>query len=118
MFKPNATCTLYSRTDEQDVYGVYSFLPPKMNTPCAVVQMDLVVKKTSVRADSSASRGRAEEEIGLVRLLFPSTVSIQEYDVVEINGVVIEVIRIFPRRDVLGKVDHYQVDFRKGALPS
>jgi hypothetical protein len=117
MFIPNATCELYSRTDIQDVYGDFSFLPPQQNVPCAVVQMDLVVKKTSVRADSSASRGRAEEEIGLVRLLFPVTVSVKEGDIVAVDGQVVEVIRIFPRRDITGKLDHYQVDFRKGALP-
>jgi hypothetical protein len=118
MFLPNTSCTLHSRTDTQDIYGTYTFLPPKLKVPCGVTQMDLVVKKTSVRADSSASRGRAEEEIGLARLLFSKTVVIREGDVVEILGQVIEVSRIFPRLDILGQLDHVQVDFRKGALPA
>lgn len=117
MFIPNTTCRLYSRTDTQDLYGQYSFAAP-VTVGCSVVQMDLVVKKTSVRADSSASRGRAEEEIGLVRLLFPTSTSVKEGDVCEVDGYAIEVIRIFPRRNTVGQLDHYQVDFRKGALPA
>jgi hypothetical protein len=117
MFLPNQSCKLYRRTDKQDVYGNYSYKAP-VTVPCTVTLMDLNVKKTSVRADSSASRGRAEEEIGLARLLFPASTVVNEGDVVSVDGEVLEVIRLFPRRDVLGRPDHLQVDFRRGALPS
>jgi hypothetical protein len=117
MFIPNTTCQLYNRTDEQNIYATYIYLPPR-TVACAITEMDLSVKKTSVRADSSASRGRAEEEMGLARLLFPADTVIREGDIVTIDFEVLEVSRIFARRDVLGRMDHKQVDFRKGALPA
>lgn len=117
MFIPNATCRLYRHTNIKDLYGAYVFDAP-VTVRCSVISLDLKVAKTSVRVDSSASRGRAEEEVGLATLLFLPNTQITEGDVVQVDGQVLEVIRLFPRRDVLGKVDHITVDLRKGALPA
>ena len=116
MFIPNSHCLLYRRGAGKDVYNNYAFAAP-ISVPCTVVTVDVKVAKTSVRADSSASRGRAEEEIGLTRILFNPNIGIKDYDIVEVDGQVAEAIRIFPRRNVLGVIDHIQVDFRRGALP-
>ena len=117
MFVPNTTCQLYTRSDTQNLYGGYTYNDP-ITVPCAIVSMDLKVSKTSVRADSSASRGRAEEEVGSARLLFPASTAVKEGDLASVDGYPIEVIRIFSRHDVLGNIDHLQIDFRKGQFPS
>lgn len=117
MFLPNSSCELYRRNSTPDVYNAYSF-QAGVTVRCSIVTLDVKVAKTSVRADTSASKGRAEEEIGLTRILFPANTEINEYDIVVVDGQVAEVIRIFPRRNVLGRVDHLQVDFRRGALPA
>lgn len=117
MFRPNTYCYVYQRSDEQDAYAQFTYSQP-IKTPCSVTQMDLKVAKTSVRADSSASRGRAEEEIGMARLLFLPNAVLREGDIVTIDGNALEVMRIFQRHDVNGKVDHLQVDLRKGMFPN
>lgn len=117
MFRPNTHCLLFVRSDTQDLYGSYTFDDP-ITVPCTVVAMDLKVTKTSVRADSSASRGRAEEEIGTARILFKADATIKEGDQVQMDGNTLDCTRIFQRHDVLGKIDHLQVDFRKGAVPA
>ncbi len=117
MFIPNTYCLKYPRSDTQDVYSNYSY-GPAVRMACSVTALDLKVSTTSVRADSSASRGRAEEEIGSARILFPKTAIIREGDIVQVEDEYIECTRIFPRRNVLGRIDHIQVDFRKGVNPN
>lgn len=118
MFNPNNTCVLRKATATLDVRGERTYLPPKRGVPCAVVSLDLLIDKTSVRADSSGSRGRAEEQQGDALLLFPTYVTIANLDIVEVDGVTLEVISVFPRRNVLGQLDHFEVKGRRSELPS
>lgn len=116
MFIPNATCQFYQRTGKRDVFSNHSYYPA-VATPCSVVTLDLKVTKTPLREGASGTRGRAEEEVGLIRLLFLPNCPIAEGDLVQVENQIGEAIRLFPRRNILGKIDHIQVDFRKGALP-
>lgn len=80
-----------------------------------VVKLSLGAAKTSVRADSSASRGKSEELEADARLLFPSWGSKPEPGDVLTIRVVNEVYRlkiksVFPRLSVLGQLDHWQTD--------
>lgn len=116
MFQPNTRCELRRRSATTDRRGEYTYSAP-VSVPCAVVKLDLATQKTSVRADSSGSRGKAMEEGGNAVLLFPTYVAIAEADIVEVDGEVIEVIGIFPRRDVLGRLDHKEVHLVESQLP-
>jgi len=68
-------------------------------------------KKTSVRTDASASRGTAQEILADARLLFPKYVELKPGDRLSIMGFELTVVSIFPRHNVLGAHDHWEVDF-------
>lgn len=108
MFIANVDCTIAPHAGN-DVYG-----KPKHGAPvkarCAMVKMAYDEKKTSVRADSSASRGNAEEIVADARLLFIKTTVIQMDDLVTVAGYQLRVIGVFPRYTVQGRLDHWQVD--------
>lgn len=111
-FLPNLNATLRrakTGTDEYDAYGNRSYQAAEP-IRLAVVRLDAGVSKTSVRADSSASRGAAEELLHDARLLFPTRHLPKTYDLIEIAGVVLETKSVMPRFDVFGRLDHYQVD--------
>lgn len=111
MFRPNTSCLLIRRSLVRDLYGRTTYAAP-VTTPCAVITYDLATHKTSVRADSSASGGRAEHLAGVVRFLFPKHVTIIRGDRVHKDGYTLEVIEVHPRRSVLGPIDHIEVDLR------
>ena len=75
MFRPNLTCIISVSSGETDVYG--KPMPAKRVTErCAIVKLDIKNTKTSVRADTSASRGNARELIAdSVILLTKNTVA-------------------------------------------
>lgn len=109
MFIPNTTGML-SRANGRDVYGQFQWSAPAQ-VRCAVVHLNKLIQKTSVRTDSSASRGNAEETIATAKILFPTSVAIGAEDKFEIQGFKMRVTAIEPRRSVLGKHDHNEVDF-------
>ena len=76
-----------------------------------MVHLNGLAAISSVRTDQSASRGNAEERTEIAKLLFPSTVTIGLEDKFEILGHTLRVIKIQPRNSVLGRLDHYEVDF-------
>ena len=77
---------------------------------CAIVKLTQVSEPTSVRTDSSASRGAAREIIADARLLFPRTVDVNIDDKVEVMGMSLKVLSVFPRTTIGGQHDHNQVD--------
>jgi len=111
LFRPNTTCLLRRRGATANVYGKYTF-SAGVTVPCAVVTYDLATQKSSVRADSSGSRGRALELAGIARFLFPTTVQVQRGDLIFKDNVWLEVIEIHPRRGVDGRHDHNEVDMK------
>lgn len=117
MFLPNNRCRVYRRSTTTDRRGEYAYAKPPENVACSVVSLGLKLEKTSVRADSSGSRGKALEEQGLAQILFPTYVTVREGDIIEAEGEGLEVIGIYPRRNVLGRLDHYDVTLTKAQLP-
>lgn len=116
MFRPNTSCLLHRRTGVVSIRGEVSYLPPA-KTPCGVVKTAAKLMKSSVRADATSSRGRTDEEQGETRLLFPMSVDIGQGDIVEIDGFVLSCVQVFPRRNVLGRLDHKDCRFEPGVLP-
>lgn len=107
MFRPNTTATLLRKTG-RDIHGREKFGAP-VPLPCAVVSLAEKVVQSSVRADSSGSRGSAEIETLQGNILIPPTVTITEGDVIKILGRIMEVDSIEPRNDVFGRLHHQEV---------
>lgn len=110
MITANVACQI-SRLKSYDLYGK-EVLKPVQKTKCAVVKLIFSNLPTSVRADSSASRGFAEEIQSDARLLFNETADIQINDKVEIAGGMLRVITRHIRYNVSGQIDHIQVDLK------
>lgn len=109
MFRPNLKCKL-ATYEKADGYGKRQYGPWK-TVPCAIVKLVQESKKTSVRTDSSATRGTAQEILANARLLFPKYVSLKPGDRVSILGFELTVVSVFPRHNVLGNQDHWEIDF-------
>lgn len=105
---PNIDCTIV-KAGTFDVYGQPQ-LGEVIETRCSIVKLVSAREKTSVRADSSASRGNAVEIVADARLLFPVGSDIVNGDKVVVAGVSLRVDSVFPRHDIYGVLDHIQVD--------
>ena len=85
-------------------------LDESRDSHCSVLKLDLAVAKSSVRVDSSASRGYAHEQVVVGRLLFSKFEKLAVGDRVDLMGVSLKVASCMPRISVTGDLDHYQVD--------
>lgn len=109
MFNPNNRAFWMKKASKRTITGGESFSARRV-LPCSVVFLKDTSASTTVRADSSASRGAAEEHQASAKILVPPQYAIARGDVVEIEGVLIEIVTIQPRRDTFGKIDHQEVD--------
>jgi hypothetical protein len=107
LLKPNIDCKLAHKTGynkhSEPTYG------PDRSVKCRVVRFKSASLKSTVRADSSATRGRAQEEIFETIILFHPSTNIAKDDKVTIFGQVMRVVSIEIRLTTSGKVDHYEV---------
>lgn len=108
MFIPNKSCTISKRTG-YDSWGKALYSNP-VPAKCAIIKLTEAREKTSVRTDSSASRGNAEEIKSDARLLFPASTIINKSDIITILNFKLSVTSAFPRVDIPGNLDHWQVD--------
>lgn len=109
MFRPNIACKIYVASGKNDVYG--QPLPAEVrNERCSVVKLVTMSEKTSVRVDSSASRGTAREFQTEAVILLQSNTAANIDDVIEVANTTMRITSKFPRIDILGKLDHYQVE--------
>lgn len=118
--RPRTTCWITSRTDGFDRVGRPVMNTRRRRTKCAIVELYDESDKTTVRADSSASRGRADERLADARLLLKPNEEVKLGDVVEVEirnapNLKIEVVRIFRRTDVAGHVHHIDLEGVKWA---
>lgn len=108
MFIPNVFA-MVAQPVGHTIHGEVMF-DPSVRTPCAVVRLDYSAQKTSVRADSTASRGAAGERVAQSRMLFPENVRIEVGSKVEIAGLTLRVTTKEPRYAVTGRLDHFECD--------
>jgi hypothetical protein len=108
MFIPNQTAILLRKLAKRDIHGRENFMPG-VPIRCSVVSLTDRVVTTSVRADSTASRAAADEEVLQAKLMVQVHVTIKKGDVLHIAGRRIEVAGIHQRFDILGKHDHNEV---------
>lgn len=109
MFIPNQVCEIYSPSDEMNLYGE-SVGEVRRIEKCAIVKLTVGGEKTSVRADSSASRGAAREIVADARLLMMPNSKVEIGDRVVLLGQSLRVLDIFPRHNITGRLEHLQVD--------
>lgn len=99
--------SLYKKVG-MDLYGEakYEFAAQvKMGVVSFINSMD----KTSVRADSSASRGKAEIALFDAVFIIPITVSIDKEDVLVVNGKKLRIDSVHQRWGLRGRPGHYEV---------
>lgn len=107
MFIPTIPCTVRLKY-KTNVYGEASLSEPVAER-CNLVRMRVESEHTTVRADSSATRGYADEfAASNVILLAPNTAARFD-DQITVLGVSIRVKSLHPRYDVQGRIDHFEV---------
>jgi hypothetical protein len=82
----------------------------KKHVKCSVIYFRVGQADVSIRADRSESKGKAEEGAGKVRILLPPKTVINAGDRVDLLGVTLRAIIVFPRISLNGKLHHKQVD--------
>lgn len=108
MFKPNQLCIVHLASNQTDVFGMPT--PGiKVKERCSVVKMKISNIKSAVRADTSASRGNAQEIESDTVILLARTTRAGIDDNIEIHGNQFRIMSIHPRFTVVGDLDHYEV---------
>lgn len=105
LFNPNATCSLLKNTG-YSAYGEQTYSKEPIIEKCAVLNAKRAMKKSSVRADSSASRGNAQETIADFWLILMPDTEAEIDDLVEIHGVRVKIVDLIPRYGLDGSHDH------------
>lgn len=108
ILSPQIQARLYVHTGT-DLYGEPSYRGPRV-IGVGVVRLHMGSKITSVRADSSATRGGSSEQIADAVLLFEAKDAPNLSDRVEVSGFRLKVIGFQPRYDLMGNLAHWQVD--------
>lgn len=76
---------------------------------CSIVMDQTAEQHTTVRADSSGSRGYAWEFAAKAKILLLPTTQAKINDKLDVAGVSLQITGMFPRYDVFGELDHYEV---------
>jgi len=109
MFSPNLDCLIQLTSGKTDIYS--QPIPGKLvKERCSIIKLMIENEKSSVRADSSASRGSALELETMSTILLTAATRGRIDDIVKLNGYSLRIRGMFPRFDLQGKLDHYQVD--------
>jgi hypothetical protein len=77
---------------------------------CTVLLLRAQGQRTSVRADSSASRGASDEPIADARLLVGPDTAARLNDRIELLGLQLRVTAKEPQLDIFGAIDHYRIE--------
>lgn len=105
MFMPNQKGQ-FQRATGRNIDGEETYADP-VNFALAVVRLAAAAEKTSVRSDSSASRGAADVMTADAKILTKTTLEVD--DLVLFNGATMRVVGTHPRYTVAGQLDHYEV---------
>lgn len=108
MFRPNVRAKA-SKLQGTSVYGKREY-SDWFSVDIGIVKLEKSSSKTSVRTDSSGSRGSAREILADARILLPSYTNLNTGDRLQIHGMLLTVESITPRYSVMGHFDHWQVD--------
>lgn len=104
LFNPNTTCVIVKKSG----YNAYGepLRAERVTEKCALLNAGVSMRKSSVRADSSASRGNAIETTAEYWLiLMPDTVAELD-DIIEINNIQVKINQLIPRFSLNAQHDH------------
>lgn len=104
LFNPNTTCVIIKKSG-YNVYGEPEY-NSRVTERCTLINADTLSKKSSVRADSSASRGNAQETVADFWLILMSNTVAEIDDLVEIKDLRVKINELAPRYDLIGRHDH------------
>jgi hypothetical protein len=108
MFRANLNCRIQLASGKNTVHG--QPIPGRfVRERCAVVKMTVSSEKSSVRADSSASRGNAREPQAESIILLSNLTQAAINDVIEVSSNKLRITSMEPRYDVTGRLDHYEI---------
>jgi hypothetical protein len=108
MLNKNAKCQI-RRVTEHDMYGQPQ-LGAAINEDCAIVKLRREMKHTTVRADSSQSRGHGDEFVSTNRVHLDANTIAMLGDQLIVAGVKLKITAMNPQYDVRHGIDHYQVE--------
>jgi len=108
MFRSNFTCYL-TPVAGTDVYGQNTF-GLRRRESCAIVKLIDESVHSSVRADSTATRGHADEFENIAKILLTKNSAVGIDSKIEIQGQTLLVTKVHRRVGLDGQVDHIEVD--------
>ncbi len=108
MFRPNITAHFMKRSTTRDIFGKEAF-GPLTPVRAGVVNLDVLMEASSVRADSSASRGSAQDLIAQAKILVPKASPVRVGDIMVLYEITIEITHRQPRINTRGMLDHYEL---------
>lgn len=108
MFVPNNYGYWLRKNDRRSITGRETF-EPQRRIPLSVVTLKEDAVRTTVRADSSASRGAAEQLVHDAKVLIPILYSVKIGDVLKVRGLALTISGIHKRYDVFGVHDHNEI---------
>ena len=111
MFRPNATALFIRKSEVRTIHGKEMYFRG-VKIRCAIVNLTNETIPSPVRADSSASRGSAQDLVAQAKILVPKNTKVSNGDIIEILGFRVEVTGRQPRVDVSGRLDHIEVTGR------
>jgi hypothetical protein len=76
---------------------------------CAIIRLQVENEKSSVRADTSASRGNARELVAETKFLLTKNTVAAIDDVLIFENQSFLIASKFPRHDLQGVLDHFEV---------
>jgi hypothetical protein len=112
MFIPNRIAYIRRKSLSADMYGQYIY-GEKEAVHYGLVRFDTKIEDSTVRADSSATRGNIKEFHASGRVLLHKKHNPNFGDLLVVENKVFEVKGVEPRFNVLGKLDHWQCDLEK-----
>jgi hypothetical protein len=112
MFIPNRIAHIRRKSQSADMYGQYTY-GQKEAIHYGLVRYDTKIEDSTVRADSSATRGNIKEYHASGRILVHKKHKPNFGDLVVVEGRVFQIRGVEPRFNVLGKLDHYQCELEK-----
>lgn len=91
-----------------DIYGEPVF-GSGINSFCAVIKLNKIKAATTVRVDSSGTRGHADEQTLDAKLLIKPNAIIDLDDFISVSGMTMKVSAIRQQFSIGGRLDHIEV---------
>jgi hypothetical protein len=97
------------RVRSYDVYGQPVLSAAKTEPLVGIVKLRREAQHTTVRADSSQSRGHADEFVATTKFLLVPRTAAEIGDQLEFGGVRVKITTKWAQYDTAGRIDHYEV---------